>query len=84
MADFRWFQVVSLWFQMVLGGFRWFQVVPCFSKYEWKHISLKPLLKVDKKISEEIYKIYCQLLVRLAINWMSKELNVCTVTMDLK
>ena len=27
MAGFRWFQVVSGWFQLVSDGFRWFQMV---------------------------------------------------------
>ena len=42
-GGFRWFHVVSgwfevvsagfLWFQIISGGFRWFQAVPRFSKY---------------------------------------------------
>ena len=42
-GGFRWFHIVSgwfevvfagfWWFQIISGGFRWFQVVPRFSKY---------------------------------------------------
>ena len=31
MAGFRWFQVISGWFQMVSAGFKWFQIIPRFS-----------------------------------------------------
>ena len=57
MAGFRWFQVVSWWFQvvsfgfrwlqMVSGGFRWFKVVPRFSKYKISFV---------KKNMENCYK----------------------------
>ena len=57
---FRWFQVVSGWFQLVSAGFGWFQFVSCFSKYanETKKIELFNLhCSCEKWLSNQVRRI---------------------------